>query len=765
MITQSICRSRLRVRGQVQGVGFRPYVYRLARRLGLDGFVANDQRGAIIEVQGPPQVVAEFSARLLAELPPLAQVSSLDQQTVAPTDSAGFQIRPSQCDGQAEARVTIDSTVCQACLAEMNDPADRRYLYPFINCTDCGPRYSIVERIPYDRPNTTMRDFGMCPACRAEYEEPGSRRFHAQPIACPRCGPQVWLADPAGRRIAGGNPIGETVERLLAGQIIAIKGLGGFHLACRADRDEPVRELRRRKKRDHKPFAIMVRDLAAAQAIALLDEPARALLTGIDRPIVLLPKGSSAPISQSVAPGTNCFGLMLPYTPLHYLLFGRSMPALVMTSGNISDEPLCKDNDEAIERLGPLCDAMLLHDRRIERRIDDSVIRSGGRRWVIVRRSRGHVPRPVALHPPADRPILAVGAELKNTICLARGDQAVLSEHIGDLTDASVYGQFARTIDHLAALMEVSPAVVAHDLHPLYLSTRYARQRSELQAVGIQHHWAHVVSCLAEHGLAGPVIGIACDGTGYGTDGASWGCEVLRADRRCFERLGHLQYFRLPGGDAAARQLHRAALALLHQTFGDRCGQMAVARRVCPDAGVREVLLQMLAGGVNCPASSSLGRLFDAVACMLGVADVNHFEGQAPMALEAVADPKRRDYYPHAIERRGSRFELDVRPVISAIVAELEMGRDPAIVAAKFHNTVVELLAAAALMAREITGLNDVVLSGGCFVNRYLTERLTDRLEQAGLAIWTHQRVPCNDGGIALGQAAVAAAWLADQGH
>lgn len=756
------CRERLEICGQVQGVGFRPYVYRLASRMGLAGFVANDPRGTVVEVQGSAQEVESFARELISELPPLAEVTELKRQRVEPQEADSFEIRRSDYDGQARARVTIDAAVCQACLDEMNDPSDRRYRYPFINCTDCGPRYSIVQRIPYDRPNTTMRDFQMCRPCRVEYEEPGSRRFHAQPIACPVCGPRVWLTDAAGQVVHTEDPIAETVTRLLAGQILAIKGLGGFHLACRADGDGPVAELRRRKRRDYKPFAVMVGDLAAAEAIGRLDGQARALLAGIERPIVLVPKRRPAAISRQVAPGSDCFGVMLAYTPLHHQLFVEGMPPLVMTSGNVTDEPLAKDNDEAVDRLGPLCDAFLLHNRPIERRVDDAVVQVGCRHAMVVRRSRGYVPRPVLMQPPAGQEILAVGAELKNTICLVRDSQAVLSEHIGDLTDATVYRQFVRTIEHMGQLAQAQPRVIAHDLHPQYLSTQYARRQRQMRRIAVQHHWAHAVSCMAEHGLDGAVIGVVCDGTGYGSDGATWGCEILRVERGRFDRLGHLKYFPLPGGDAAGKELCRTVLGLLHHSFGSDCADLKLAATVCPDQARREGLLEMLGSGTNCPPSSSLGRLFDAVACLSHLASRNEFEGQAPMVLEAVASPDVEDCYAYAIERHDSRFELDVRPMIRAMAAETHAARQASVVSAMFHNTMVELLKDAAVVARDMTKLNRVVLSGGCFMNRRLRSGLCRRLEQVGMEVWTHRQVPCNDGGIALGQAAVAAAVLAE---
>jgi hydrogenase maturation protein HypF len=791
MANQQVQRTQLVVTGQVQGVGFRPFAYRLAVELGLSGFVANDSHGVILELQGDPESLETFLRRLRAELPPLARIAGWRRlpRDVVPQESA-FRILPSAAGEVAEptppkrlrrldAQVTVDTAVCRQCLAEMRTSSDPRYRYPFINCTNCGPRYTIVRRIPYDRPNTTMAEFPMCRPCASEYADPASRRFHAQPVACQRCGPSVWLVDTAGRQIVCDDAIAAAAEMLRGGKILAIKGLGGFHLACRADDDHVVRRLRRRKRRDEKPFAIMVADLAAAEELVVLDDGAKELLSSPVSPVVLLPRRAGAPaghdtargrarVAASLAEGLDCLGVMLPYTPLHHLLFDHHLPALVMTSGNYSDEPLVKDNDAAIAHLSAIADALLLHNRPIERRIDDGVVQYRGQgRWTTVRRARGSAPAPIALpHLPQDAPaILAVGAELKNTVCLLQSGRAVLSEHIGDLKDGRTYRHFIGTIDHLEALFEIQPERLAADMHPQYLSSQYAarRHRGELAGrpavpiVRVQHHHAHVASCLAEHGHRGPVIGLACDGTGFGLDGAVWGCEVLAADLTDFRRLGHLRYLPLPGGDAAAMETFRPALAALHDAYGDRC--LEVARRCRLDAPpkVLEAVAEMLSLGVNCPPASSLGRWFDAVAALVGVASSNGFEAQAAMKLEAIAQGGIEDVYAYDIQT-GGPFEIDLRPMVCGIVADVAAGLAAGIVAAKFHNTVADFLAASAKRARTETGLNVVALSGGCFANRYLSSRLEAALVAEGFEVLVHQAVPCNDGGVALGQAAVAAA-------
>ncbi len=819
-------RERIHLAGQVQGVGFRPYVYRLAVAGGLSGFVVNDA-SAVIEVQGYAGELDRFIRRLPAELPPLAEVARCGR-TELPVQAGEktFEIRPSLGGELTDAQVTPDTAVCDDCLAEMLDQADPRYRYPFINCTNCGPRYSIIERIPYDRPNTTMTDFAMCDFCGSQYSDPADRRFHAQPIACPHCGPMCRLTDPRGREIACDDPVAAAADLIRRGQIVAIKGLGGFHISCRADIDHAVRRLRLRKGRDAKPFALMVRDADHARQLCNFDADAEELLAGAVRPICLLLRRTCAPVAESVAPGLTTLGVMLPYTPLHHLLFSFDLPALVMTSGNVSDEPLVRDNEDAVAHLGRIADAILLHDRRIARSIDDSVVQVlAAGPPAVLRRARGYAPHPVRLDfsrtdedefPPTNHnqkskiknrkssgplpygrgslvstpTVLAVGAELKNTVCLYKNGRGVVSEHIGDLKDGRVYRHFMRVISDLEALFDLSPEVIAADMHPQYLCTEYALRRAAGKLTGrpaaamvrIQHHHAHVVSCLAEHGRSDEVIGIACDGTGYGTDGAVWGCEIMRASAAGFVRLGHLRYFPLPGGDAAAIETARPAVSLLIETFGpdypiegwhgqaERSGAWPCRRPPRPSLRLDRTTLQValpcadvekiaeqLSAGVNCPQSSSLGRLFDAVAGMCGLAERNRYEGEAPMLLEGAAEEGVEEEYPFTLTETDP-FEIDYRPMIEGIVRDIASGASVNVVAAKFHNTAAAFLSASARRAGEITGMKTVALSGGCFANRYLSARLANLLRTDGFEVLTHREIPCNDGGIALGQAVIAAA-------
>jgi hydrogenase maturation protein HypF len=847
-------RLHILVGGQVQGVGFRPFVYRLAAELNLTGWVVNDAGGVTVEVQGLPADVEQFPRRLRAEPPPLAEIARCDaaeMETVAGEKT--FDIRPSEGGELADAQVTVDTAVCDDCLREMRDPADPRYGYAFINCTNCGPRYTIVSRIPYDRPNTTMADFDMCPLCAAEYADPSNRRFHAQPIACPACGPGVWLADPAGQAIDRDDPIAAAAEMLEAGRIVAIKGLGGFHLACRADDQQTVLRLRGRKRRDEKPFAIMVRDLAAAAALCELSPDARKLLSGHLRPIVLLPKlaGARDAIAPAVAEGLACLGIMLPYTPLHHLLLDRSARPLIMTSANYADEPLVKDNDDAVAELAALADALLLHNRRIQRRLDDSVVQLTGLSTLsVIRRARGYAPQPTRLriadwkncglriadcglgnpaggdrvnlrqsplcesrrpatreicYPPLDlagdnpqsppRPcsgqpairnpqsairnripdspsILAVGAELKSTICLYRSSWAMLGEHIGDLKDGRTYRHFIDTISHLEELFDVRPEVIACDMHPQYLSSEYAARRARGELAGcppgrlirVQHHHAHAAACLAENDHAGQALAIVADGTGYGDDGAVWGCEVFRCDLAGYQRLAHLRYTRLPGGDKAAEETFRPALAGLYDAIGDDCLRHPVIKRLGADLDTIQQTLDLLRADVNCPQSSSLGRWFDAAAALTGIARANRFEGQAPMMLEAAIAPGVEDAYPFAIDDRPTPMLIDLRPTVLALADDAASGTAPGKLAAKFHNTAAAFLHAAALLARDRTGLDVLALSGGCFMNRCLLARLVRLLQADGFTVLTHRTVPTNDACIALGQAVSAAARIAAGG-
>ena len=760
-------RRRLEIRGRIQGVGFRPFVYRLATELYLGGLVGNDAHGAFVEVEGWPSAVERFTRRMQSELPPLGRIMSLTCREMPVRNDPEFRIDTSRPAADQDAEITPDTATCGDCLRELLDPGDRRYRYPFINCTNCGPRYSIIQAVPYDRPNTTMAKFRMCPRCRREYDDPADRRFHAQPNACPACGPRLWAADPAGNEIDG-DAIGLAAARLHEGQIVAVKGLGGFHLAVRADDDAAVARLRERKAREAKPLAVMVRSLEAARELVELDAAAAAALVDPTRPVVLAPKRRGAPISAEVAPGSDCHGVMLPYTPLHHLLLAAGPGPLVMTSGNPSEEPLCRDNDEALRRLGGIADLFVLHDRDIERRVDDSIVKAvripGGPgepepRIVPIRRARGLVPGAIAVPDRGVGPVLAVGAELKSAVCLLAGTTAVLSEHLGELSNPAAYRNFAGTIERFKELLRLEPEIVAYDLHPDYAATRYARGLP-LRATAVQHHHAHVVSCMADCGISGRVVGVCCDGTGYGTDGAVWGCEVLLCDEADFERAGQLAYYPLPGGDAAALETWRPAAGLLHATFGRdwiAAGRFAFDR-VKPDAlAVADRRLNAAADRI--PRTSSLGRLFDAAAFLLDLRERNRFEAEAAMAIEALAATRpHADPLEYAIaDGDGGPMRMDFRPMVRDLVERIVAGRCPAELARAFHETVARMLADCADRAAAMAGLDRVVLSGGCFANRILLERVCELLQARGREVFVHDRVPTGDGGIALGQAVAAA--------
>ncbi len=770
-------RIRLEIRGRVQGVGFRPYVYRLATELTLTGRVGNDTQGAYIELQGRQELLDRFRSRLVKDAPKLAAIREVVPRTLTPIVESAFRIDPSDEEGRRVAEISPDSTLCPDCLREMFDRSDRRYHYPFINCTNCGPRYSIVQSVPYDRPNTTMAAFTMCPQCQAEYDDPSDRRFHAQPNACPVCGPRIWYTDAAGREIDG-DAICLAAEALKMGRIIAMKGIGGFHLACHADDDDAVRLLRSRKGRETKPFAVMAPCLDTARTLAEIDDASAAALLDVSRPIVLLPRKRSAQLSDRVAPHTDSIGIMLPYTPLHELLFAQGLGPLVMTSGNPSAEPLCCDNAEALRRLGAsdreetgydlvsIADGFLLHDREIERRVDDSVmlaLDTPQPRIVPIRRARGFVPEPVHVRVNSPEPILAVGAGLKSTVCILDGDRAVLSEHLGDLFNPAAYRNFTATVAQLEELLDAKPAVVAYDLHPEYMATHYALERAG-RVLGVQHHHAHVVSAMADNDLEGEVIGVACDGTGYGTDGAIWGCEILVADELAFRRAAHLDYFPLLGGDAAARETWRPAAGLLRETFGERWLDTVTPWLTRFSDEQNTLALQRLKAPHRLPQTSSLGRLFDAVAYFAGLCDVNHNEAQAAMALETAARQEPPgEILPFLLkdaEDSETPMRLDVRPMIRAILGELAEGNGPSRIARMFHDTLVAMLAESVGHVAKRSGLDRVVLSGGCFVNRILAEGLYERLNAMGLKVFMHRRVPTTDGGIALGQAVSAAARL-----
>ena len=782
-------RIRIRLRGIVQGVGFRPFVYNLARELRLGGYVSNSSAGLVAEVEGDPEALDRFVRTVTAEPPPLAWIQDLEIAEVEALGEDAFAIRGSVAVAGEYALVSPDVATCDACFDDFTRPDNRRFGYPFTNCTNCGPRYTIVQDIPYDRPKTTMSVFPMCEACRAEYEDPADRRFHAQPNACPACGPRIWgcassggpwqaeapapqrwgafegdvgqtlssvnPATPRGRERNGADgssaPLDEARRRLASGEILAIKGLGGFQLACDARNPEAVARLRARKRRSDKPFAVMARDLAAAEEVCAVSDAERAALASWRRPIVILRRLAALP--QALAPGNRTLGVMLPYTPLHHLLFtGAPYSLLVMTSGNLSEEPIVVSNEQALARLAGVADWFLLHDRDIYMRVDDSVARVYAGRERVLRRSRGYAPQTLDLGRAVPE-LLACGGELKNAFCLTKGRHAILSQHIGDLENYETLVFFEETLANLKKLFRVAPRAVAHDLHPSYLSTKYALEIPGLPKIGVQHHHAHVASCMAENGLTGVVIGVAFDGTGYGPDGAIWGGEFLVAGYAGFERRARLRYVPLAGGDAAIREPWRAALAYLEDALGAPAHIEGV-----PEERVR-LVRQMIEKGVNTVPTSSCGRLFDAVAAIVGLRREVTFEGQAAMELEAIAEPGEEGRYPFEIES-GALWQVDFRPAIERIAQEASAGVSRGEIAARFHNTLAAAVVETCRRIRGEAGHARVCLSGGTFQNVRLTESCAAGLRAAGFEVFLHSLVPPNDGGIALGQAAIAAELL-----
>ncbi|MBN1866477.1 carbamoyltransferase HypF [Candidatus Sumerlaeota bacterium] len=749
----------VRVQGVVQGVGFRPFVYGLAARLGLTGWVLNDSHGVEIEIEGPASAIEAFLGELRESPPTLSSVKEVRTRPLDVAGSETFEIRASRTQSDRAVLVAPDYATCPDCVRELFDPSDRRHRYPFINCTNCGPRYTILRSLPYDRPNTAMADFPMCRDCRTEYEDPRDRRFHAEPTCCAECGPRVWLADRAGDEQACADPIAECVGHLAAGRIVAVKGLGGFHLACDASNEEAVRELRRRKAREEKPLAVMVRDIGKAEEIASVRDRDRKTLEGRERPILLVPKKPGHGLSEAVAPESAHFGVMLPYTPLHHLLMEGPYRALVMTSGNVTDEPIAYDNRDALERLGDIADWFLLHNRNIEIPADDSVVRSTPRRTPFLRRSRGYAPFPVELPESAQgTAILAVGPELKNTVCLTRGPFAFLSQHIGDLRNASAYRSFLQAIERLRDMLGISPRLVACDSHPDYLSTRYAREMG-LPLVAVQHHHAHIASVLAEKQRDDRVIGVAFDGAGWGENGEVWGGEFLLCDLETCERAGHFETVPLPGGDAAARRPSRMAYVHLRAALGDEAERILAERFPHLSGDEVPLLSRMIEKGVNCPRTSSAGRLFDAVSALLGVCSENTYEGQAPMELEGLAmrAPEDDAWYEARVERdAGGTWVVRTSDLIQGLAKDVGAGVARETVAARFHRSVARLVVSMCLRLREQSGLSTVALSGGVFSNAFLAQETENLLEREGFETLVNSLVPAGDGGIALGQAAVA---------
>ncbi len=750
------------MQGAVQGVGFRPFVFRLASELGLSGWVLNGTAGVVIEVEGGDASLEAFSRRLGAEAPPRARIRSVRESLLEPVPYSGFEIRFSEAGGQKTVLVLPDIATCPDCLRDITEPSNRRTGYPFTNCTNCGPRFTIVRALPYDRPNTTMAGFPLCTACRAEYADPRDRRFHAQPNACPDCGPSLALWDRKGRPVAArGDALAGAVRALAEGSIIAVKGIGGFHLMCDGTNRVSVERLRERKGRLRKPFALMVRDLAMAAAVVEISDEARAFLASPEAPIVLLPRREGSPVAEAVAPGNPNLGVMLPSNPLHHLLLQKADVPVVATSGNRSEEPICTDEREAVDRLESLADLFLVHDRPIERHADDSIVRVIRKEARVLRRARGYAPFPVFADRPLP-PILGVGAHLKNTVALSVGREVFLSQHIGDLETPEALAAFERVIADFRRLWEVTPVAVAHDLHPGYLSTKWA-QGAGIPMIGVQHHHAHLAACLAEHGAAGSALGVTWDGTGYGIDRTVWGGEFLAGSVASFTRVASLRPFRLPGAEAAVREPRRCALALLWEISPS---QGLDAEGLAPvDAfteAERSVLASMLERGVNTPLTTSAGRLFDGVAALLGLCQKATFEGEAAMALEAAAavDERETSRYPFPLRVNtsgaGAPLVLDWGPMVEAIVEDIRTKASIPAMAARFHNGLAAGIAEVAERALE----KRVALTGGCFQNRILTERTADLLEARGFEVLLHREIPPGDGGISLGQVLVAAARL-----
>ncbi len=786
-------RARARVQGTVQGVGFRPYVHRLAGEHGLAGWVLNDSRGVLLEVEGSDAAVEAFLARLEVDAPPLAVIERVVTDERQPKGERAFAILDSPRVGVIDAPVTPDSATCADCLRELFDPADRRFRYPFINCTNCGPRFTIVRGVPYDRPFTTMASFAMCGRCRSEYESPADRRFHAQPNACAECGPSVSLV-PVNAKQSPAEPTGDAMraaaEALRDGQIVAIKGIGGFHLACRADDEEAVAALRARKRREDKSFALMAATVDAAERLVQLGPTERALLCGPERPIVLAPRLEAAAVAPSVAPGAPELGVMLPYSPLHHMLLAdlnegaceaaapardvtpavrREVVTLVMTSGNASEEPIAYRDEDALARLGDIADMLLVHDRPIQTRSDDSVVRvlgaPAGPRRMMLRRSRGYVPAAVSLPYVAARPILACGAELKNTFCLARGSRAWVSHHIGDLENYETLCSFTEGIDHFERLFGVEPEVVVHDLHPEYLSTKYAMDRDVEQLIGVQHHHAHLAACLAEHGEPGRAVGAIFDGTGYGLDGTVWGGELLIGDLDEFRRVGMLLPVRLPGGARAIREPWRMACAWL--SVAGEAEDEDVGPEIPPSLRGRvderswRQVSQLSRTGFSSPVTTSMGRLFDAVGALCGLRAQVNYEGQAAIELEAACDRNERGSYPISLQGDDELIVIDPRETIRAISADVAAGVAPGRIASRFHSALTAATVEALVRAAATESSDLIVLSGGVFQNRRLLEGVMADLHAAGLRVISPEQLPIGDGGIAYGQAAVAARRMA----
>ena len=740
-------------------MGFRPFIYQLAHRHSLSGYVSNTPQGVELEIQGREGDVHSFFDAVKSDHPPLAHIVSVEWREIPlKPDGGGFEIRTSQRGQERFTLISPDVSICSDCQAELKNPHDRRYRYPFINCTNCGPRYTIIMNIPYDRATTTMNRFVMCPECQREYDDPINRRFHAQPNACPRCGPKVWITDAQGNTHACQDPVQEAVSLLTAGNILAIKGLGGFHLAVDAANHGAVTRLRKRKHREEKPLALMVRDLAMAREIAHVNEVEAKTLCSHQRPIVIVRKRRTHALSPQVAPRNKNFGIMLPYTPLHILLMGGPFRALVMTSGNMTEEPINIDNEEALKNLGDIADYFLVHDRDIYLRSDDSIVRVIDQVPRQIRRSRGYVPVPVFLSQALKDlpPVMAVGGEIKNTVCLTKENLAFLSQHVGDMENLETLQFFHLTLSHLKTILEIRPQVLAHDLHPDYLSSKYAWEQQELPTVGVQHHHAHIVSCLAEHGLRGPVIGVAMDGTGLGTDGQIWGGEILLADLVSFKRAAHLKYVPLPGGDAAARFPWRMALMYLHRAYQESLFDLPIPFVRSLEPHQARLVLQMAEKGVNSPLTSSCGRFFDAVSSLLGLRHTIAYEGQAAVELEMCQHRTEKGGYGWRRRSGDDCWVVETEEIVRGIVKDIIKGESKGVISRRFHNTLIRMFTDLCALVKDESGVDDIAFSGGAFQNKTLLTGLSRSLIARGFRVYSHAQVPTNDGSLALGQAVCA---------
>lgn len=756
-----VVRKAIDVTGIVQGVGFRPFVYRLAHECALTGLIANTPAGVTIEVQGESELIDQFLTRLQSEAPPLAKVTSLSPRELELANDTDFRIVSSLLDAPTKALISPDVAICADCLREMMNPRDRRFRYPFINCTNCGPRFTIIHDIPYDRARTSMASFKMCLSCQREYGDPANRRFHAQPNACWDCGPQLQLWSADGARVDTPEPIRDATKLMERDAIVAVKGLGGFHLACNARSEAVVNLLRERKRRVEKPFAVMFRRLEDIERACEIDDSARKLLLSFERPIVLLPRKPDATLAIGIAPHNRFLGVFLPYTPLHHLIFASTkFDALVMTSANRSEEPIAIDNLEAVQRLQHIADAFLVHDRDILRRCDDSVVRIAAGRTQQLRRSRGFVPVPVPIERESE-PILAVGGELKNAICIVRGSEAFLGQHIGDLENLESYKFFQECVDHLQRILEVHPRIIAYDLHPDYFSTKWALAQEGMQVIGVQHHHAHIAACMAENHLDGKVIGIALDGTGYGADGAIWGGEVLLADYNDFERAARFEYIPLPGGAAAIHEPWRTAVSYLTKHYGKNIDDLDLPFRRKLDTRRVQVVQQMIDREIHSPRTSSCGRLFDAVAALTGVRSTVNYEAQAAIEFEMAAhDSTDKGSYPFDLIPDGSHWQIGTRSLFQRILEDIRRPDSIADISRRFHAGLAQVFVDLAEKIRAQTTLNRVCLSGGCFQNLLLFELLLNGLRAKSFEVYFHSEVPAGDGGISLGQVLIAATRL-----